>query len=145
MTEEDVANLHTKFMEMEQHVRQSKSSKRVKGPAPGGKVGRRKSIMGGLKKPKFEATDLEAEATIYEDRELDFDAFSQLIKNELPQWAAGADEDAVHQLFAAFDDDGNGSISVSEFINGLAVFTGGASPGTQTQPTTLVVLHELVS
>jgi Ca2+-binding EF-hand superfamily protein len=133
LTEEDVQTLHQKFMEMEQKQRSQSKSTKSAGPAAGAKKrGRRASIGGKLREKldqrKDEKTDLAAldEAAIYEDREIDFDGFRELIHNELPQWGAGSDEEQLRQLFSAFDDDGNGSISVQEFISGLAVFTGGS-------------------
>lgn len=132
LTEEDINHLHEKFMELEQ---QARTKKAYRGRAPsesGDDVAGRRQRRGSMTRLKtglksFKKTDLDGPTvdTIYEDREIDFDTFKQLIYSELPQWARASDDESLRKLFHAFDGDGSGTIGVNEFISGLAIFMSG--------------------
>jgi Ca2+-binding EF-hand superfamily protein len=132
LTEEDISHLHEKFMELEQQARAKKAHRSRATSESGDDVHGRRQRRGSMTRLKtglksFKKTDLDGPAvdTIYEDREIDFDTFKQLIHSELPQWARASDDESLRKLFHAFDGDGSGTIGVNEFISGLAIFMSG--------------------
>ena len=144
LTAEDISQLHERFMELEARTRVALAV-----PAAGGgrpetpradgedrssgvkgagekKKNRRGSVVGRRRRgsvlQNFKKQDLQE--TVYEERGVTFEGFKELLKEELPQWHGSSDEEQLKQLFHAFDTDSTGKISVSQFIQGIATFTG---------------------
>ena len=139
LTEEDVNQLHERFMQLEaaksRKQRQSEpevtpgasgeqtpkgTDKKKQRQKRGSVVGRRRR---GSVLQSFKKTEL-VEETVYEERGIAFEGFKELLETELPQWAAASDEEQLKHLFHAFDTDSTGKISVAQFIQGVATFTG---------------------
>ena len=133
LTEADIAHLHERFMELEAQARAQKANtgrlqpKALLSNAAAGKPVRQRRGSVAKLKAQFKKTELvdTGPDTIYEDREIDFDTFKLLIQSELPQWGRSSDDESMQKLFHAFDGDGSGTIGVSEFISGLAIFSAG--------------------
>jgi Ca2+-binding EF-hand superfamily protein len=139
LTEEDINQLHQRFMDLEAKTRKQRqtgkseavtSGTNTQGSDKKAKRQRRGSVAGRRRRgsvlQSFKKTDLaEQSDTVYEDRGIGFEGFAELLSKELPQWAGTGDEEKLRGLFHAFDTDSSGKISVAQFIQGVATFTGG--------------------
>lgn len=123
LTEEDINQLHQRFMTLEAKTRKQRQTGKSEASAGTKHLStrrRRGSVLHGFKK-----TEAEQSETVYEERGIGFEGFAELLQEELPQWAGTGDEEKLRGLFHAFDTDSSGKISVAQFIQGVATFTGG--------------------
>lgn len=143
LTEEDINQLHQRFMTLESKTRKQPGHSQAEVTPPGtttqdatkgsdkkAKRQRRGSVASRRRRgsvlQSFKKSDAAEQAeTVYEERGIGFDGFAELLSEELPQWAGTGDQVKLRGLFHAFDTDSSGKISVAQFIQGIATFTGG--------------------